>query len=57
METGESGTRPDTISEESGLSYGGGRGGVAGGLIMDENIYHLPGLVRIGQAVALLRVA
>jgi len=32
VERGESGTRPDTISEKSGFSYGDGWGGIAGGL-------------------------
>ena len=33
VETGESRTRPDTISEKSRLSYGLGRGGAPGCLI------------------------
>ncbi len=32
----ESGTIPYTISEKSGLSYGSGRGGAAGGLKIPE---------------------
>ncbi len=33
-ETGQSGTRPDTISERSGLSYGLSRCGITGGMLI-----------------------
>ena len=36
-EAEESGTIPYTISEKSGLSYGSGRGGVVGSLIISPS--------------------
>ena len=41
VETGESGTPPDTISEETGTSYGVGRSGAAGGVIGPHGLFEL----------------